>query len=66
MQNFNDMHDGLLTYVNSTMSEFNDLGSDLYESMIDMDYNGVQEAIKSLKKVLNDIQRSYQDESNSK
>lgn len=59
------MHDGLITYVNSTMSEFNDLGADLYESMIDMDYNGVQEAIKSIKKVLNDIQRSYQDESNT-
>lgn len=56
------MHDNLITYVNSTMDEFNELGSDLYEAMIDMDHNGVQEAIRSIKKVLNDIQRSYQDE----
>ena len=56
------MHDNLITYVNSTMDEFNELSSDLYEAMIDMDHNGVQETIKSIKKVLSDIQRSYYDE----
>ena len=35
---------------------------DLYEAMIDMDDAGVQQTIASIKKVLNDIQRSYHDE----
>lgn len=56
------MQGDLTTYVNSAMNEFNDLGSDLYEAMMDLDKPGVNDAIKKLKKVLNDIQRSYYEE----
>lgn len=56
------MKDNLVTYVNSIMQEFHDLGSDLYESMIDMDSETVQSTVISLKKLLSDIQRSYNEE----
>ena len=52
----------LITYVNSVMDEFNELGSDLYESMIDMDREVVRDTAIKLKKLLSDIQRSYHDE----
>ena len=52
----------LVTYVNSVMDEFNELGSDLYESMIDLDKEAVKETSIKLKKLLSDIQRSYHDE----
>lgn len=56
------MDTNLVTYVNSVMNEFNELGSDLYEAMIDMDHKGVNSAVVSLKKLLSDVQRSYHDE----
>jgi hypothetical protein len=58
------VHKELLTYVNSVMNEFYDLGSRLYEGMIDKDEKEVYESIKHLKKMLTDIQRSYESEDN--
>lgn len=58
------MHKELLTYVNSVMNEFYDLGSRLYEGMIDKDEKEVYDSIKHLKKMLTDIQRSYESEDN--
>ncbi len=56
------MSENLLTYVNSTMDEIHSLTSDLYESMIDNDKDNLNETIKSIRKVLVDIQKSYHDE----
>lgn len=56
------MSENLLTYVNSTMDEVHSLTSDLYESMVDNDKETLNETIKSLRKVLSDIQKSYYDE----
>jgi hypothetical protein len=56
------MSANLLTYVNSTMDEIHSLTSDLYESMIDNDKDNLNETIKSIRKVLVDIQKSYHDE----
>ena len=53
------MNTELLTYVNSVMNEFYDLGARLYEGMVDKDENEVDESIKQLKKMLTDVQRSY-------
>jgi hypothetical protein len=58
------MSENLLTYVNSTMDEVHSLTSDLYESMVDNDRETLIETIKSLRKVLSDIQKSYYDEGN--
>lgn len=49
------------TYVNSTMDEVHDLSNDLYEAM--MDNEPVDKIIKTLKRVLSDIQKSYDGES---
>jgi len=46
------------------MNEFYDLGSRLYEGMIDKDEKEVYDSIKHLKKMLTDIQRSYESEDN--
>lgn len=56
------MSENLLAYVNSTMDEVHSLTSDLYESMIDNDKDNLNETIKSIRKVLVDIQKSYNDE----
>lgn len=56
------MSENLLAYVNSTMDEIHSLTSDLYESMIDNDKDNLNETIKSIRKVLVDIQKSYNDE----
>jgi hypothetical protein len=56
------MRGNLITYVNSTMDEFHELGSDLYESMIDMDSTSVNDTIVKLKKMLSEIQKSYNEE----
>lgn len=58
------MHKEFLTYINSAMNEFYDLGSKLYEGMVDKDEKEVFDAIKQLKKMLTDIQRSYGSEDN--
>lgn len=55
------MKESLTSYVNSTMNEFHDYGSELYEGLIDMDHESVIEAITKLKKLLSDIQKSYYD-----
>lgn len=44
------------------MNEFYDLGARLYEGMIDKDDEEVDESIKQLKRMLTDIQRSYESE----
>jgi hypothetical protein len=58
------MNTNLVTYVNSTMNEFHELGSDLYESMIDMDQKAVNDTVVKLKKMLSEIQKSYHEETN--
>jgi hypothetical protein len=57
------VHQELLIYVNSVMNEFYDLGSRLYEGMVDKDDQEVEESIRQLKKMLTDVQRSYSNES---
>lgn len=56
------MNTNLVTYVNSTMNEFHELGSDLYEAMIDMDQKAVNDTVVKLKKMLSEIQKSYHEE----
>jgi hypothetical protein len=56
------MNTNLVTYVNSTMNEFHELGSDLYEGMIDMDHKAVNNTVVKLKKMLSEIQKSYHEE----
>jgi hypothetical protein len=51
------------TYVNSTMDEVYSHCSDLYEAMIDMVDKDIFIVIKSFKRVLSDIQKSYNGES---
>lgn len=51
-----------LNYVNSTMDEVYELSSDLYEAMIDMDKKAVSTVIKIYKKILSDIQKSYDEQ----
>jgi hypothetical protein len=46
------------------MNEFHELGSDLYESMIDMDQKAVNDTVVKLKKMLSEIQKSYHEETN--
>ncbi len=48
-------------YINSTMNEVHDLCNDLYEAM--MDNESVDHIIKTLKRALSDIQKSYDGES---
>lgn len=50
-------------YVNSTMDEVYSHCSDLYEAMIDMVDKDIFIVIKSFKRVLSDIQKSYNGES---
>ena len=49
-------------YVNSTMNELHELNAELYEAMMDMDNLSLSVTIKSIKKILNDIQKSYNEE----
>jgi hypothetical protein len=56
------MNTDLVTYVNSTMNEFHELGSDLYEAMIDLDHKSVNDTIIKLKRMLSEIQKSYHEE----
>ena len=56
------MSEKLLAYVNSTMDEFHSLSSDLYESMIDNDKENLIETIKLIRKLLIDVQKSYNEE----
>jgi hypothetical protein len=58
------MNTNLVTYVNSTMNEFHELGSDLYEAMIDLDHKSVNDTIIKLKRMLSEIQKSYHEETN--
>jgi hypothetical protein len=51
------------TYVNSTMDEVYSHCSELYEAMMDMVDKDVFIVIKSFKRVLSDIQKSYNGES---
>jgi hypothetical protein len=44
------------------MNEFHELGSDLYEAMIDMDQKAVNDTVIKLKKMLSEIQKSYHEE----
>ena len=56
------MKDGIVIYVNSTMKEVNDHCDDLYESMIDKDKDEVIKTVEKLKRVLNDIKKTYNEE----
>jgi hypothetical protein len=46
------------------MNEFHELGSDLYEAMIDLDHKSVNDTIIKLKRMLSEIQKSYHEETN--
>ena len=56
------MKDGIVIYVNSTMKEVNNHCDDLYESMIDKDKDEVIKTVEKLKRVLNDIKKTYNEE----
>ena len=60
------MKDGIVSYVNSTMKEVNDYCDDLYESMIDKEKDKVIKTVENLKRVLNDIKKTYNDEGHIK
>jgi hypothetical protein len=60
------MKDGIVSYVNSTMKEVNDYCDDLYESMIDQEKDKVIKTVENLKRVLNDIKKTYNDEGHIK
>lgn len=52
------MQGDFVNYVNSTMQEVNDLSSDLYEGLIDKEFDSVQDTIKKLNQVLRDITKT--------
>jgi tRNA splicing ligase len=48
------------------MKEVNDYCDDLYESMIDQEKDKVIKTVENLKRVLNDIKKTYNDEGHIK
>jgi hypothetical protein len=58
------MQDKFVSYVNSTMNELNELTSDLYEAMIDKQRSDILATIKSIRKCITDIQKSYEEQFN--
>ena len=49
----------LTAYVNSTMDEFHENGSELYEAMMDGDSTAINEVIKKINKALQDYHLNY-------
>lgn len=47
----------LLQYVNSTMEEVNSLSDELYESLIDKDFESTIETCNKLSKLLKDVRK---------
>jgi protein-arginine kinase activator protein McsA len=47
----------LLQYVNSTMKEINSLSDELYESLIDKDFEETKEICDKLSKLLKDVRK---------
>jgi hypothetical protein len=54
------MQGDFVNYVNSTMQEVNDLSAELYEGLIDKEFDSVQEIIKKFNLVLRDITKTIQ------
>jgi hypothetical protein len=54
--------DKLLSYVNSTMREVNELTDELYEAMIDSDRLQIIEICKKMSKLISDIKKSHNSE----
>jgi len=54
------MQGDFVNYVNSTMAEVNELSSELYEGLIDKEFNDVNETIKKFNQVLRDITKTIQ------
>lgn len=54
------MQGDFVNYVNSTMQEVNDLSAELYEGLIDNEFDSVQEIIKKFNLVLRDITKTIQ------
>lgn len=52
----------LTAYVNSTMDEFHENGSELYEAMMDGDNTAINEVIKKINKALQDVRKSFQED----
>lgn len=59
---FARMSDNLTAYVNSTMDEFHEYGTELYEAMMDKDQPAVIETIKKINKSLADVRKSFQED----
>ncbi len=49
-------------YVNITMKKINDLTDEIYEGLMDQEYDDVKKAIAELNTVLKDIQQNIKDE----
>ena len=54
------MQGDFVNYVNSTMQEVNDLSAELYEGLIDKEFDSVQEIVKKFNLVLRDITKTIQ------
>lgn len=54
------MQGDFVNYVNSTMQEVNDLSAELYEGLIDNEFDSVQEVVKKFNLVLRDITKTIQ------
>lgn len=51
-----------VNYVNSVMREINEMTDDIYESMMDEEYEEMNENIQRLIKILKDISKSHESE----
>ncbi len=50
------------TYINKLMEEIHDHSDEIYESLADQDFKGLDENINSLIFLLKQTQQNYQDE----
>lgn len=46
-----------LQYINSTMQEVNSLSDEIYESLVDKEFDKVEEACNKLSKLLKDVKK---------
>jgi len=53
--------DNFIKYVNSTMSEINDICDEIYESLVDKDFEITVENCNKLIRTLKDIKKSCTD-----
>lgn len=50
-----------ISFINVTMKDINSLTDDLYESLVDEDYDTIKITIKKLNVILKDIQKLTKD-----